>query len=59
MADAMEDAEGILHEDPEEIKEICIKHFEKLLQRPTSESTEGKEAEEIADLVECGMEIWR
>ena len=44
-ADAMEDDEGVLHEDPEEIREIYVKHFEKLLQRPTSESTEGKEAE--------------
>ena len=52
-----EDDEGVLHEDPEEIREIYVKHFEKLLQRPTSESTEGKEAEVIAELVERGMEI--
>ena len=45
-ADVMEDDNGNLQEDSDQIKEIHAKHFEKLLSRCGSETVEGKDAEE-------------
>ena len=57
IADVMEDENGVIQDDPEEIKEIHARYFEKLLKRQGSTTNEGKAAEEAIDLVERGMEI--
>ena len=56
-ADVMEDENGVIQEDPEEIKEIHARYFENLLKRRESSTVEGKAAEETIKLVERGMEI--
>ena len=56
-ADIMEDENGILQDDPEEIKEIYARYFEKLLRREGSLTKAGKDAEETINLVERGMEV--
>ena len=57
IGDVMEDENGVLHEDPEEIKEIHARYYENLLKRTPSETVEGKETEEIVELIERGMEM--
>ena len=46
----------LLHEDPDEIKDIHARYYENLLKRTRSETVEGKETEETMNLVERGME---
>ena len=57
IGDVMEDEEGVLHEDPEEIKEIHARYYENLLKRSNSNTNEGKDTEEIMKLIERGMEV--
>ena len=57
IGDVMEDEEGVLHEDPEEIKEIHARYYENLLKRNDSDTIEGKDTEEIMKLIERGMEF--
>ena len=56
-AEAMEDEDGVIHEDKEKIKQIYAEHYKKLLQRPKSNTKTGKETEETIDLVSKGIEV--